>query len=170
MIGQAGIGRQICETGNAITGAVKDGFYGAEIAANGRQMGTMQQLSDIRYTAASEAAATRAADKDNTQKILDKLCQLELDGVKQNAETRYAALEARYQQALADNQALRFERSQTAQNGFIEREINNQNEVFYNRLMNCPIPATPVFGRTPIFTCQGQNPGCNCQGNLYGNG
>ena len=35
---------------------------------------------DVKYTIATEACATRAANTQNTQAILDKLCQLELDG------------------------------------------------------------------------------------------
>ena len=159
---------------------VQNGFAQAEISANARQMADMQQnfalqsqlaqcccdnraaTQDLKYTLATEACATRAANGDNTQKILDKLCQLELDGVKQNAETRYAALEARYNQALAENQALRFDRSQTAQNAFISQGFANEVDALYNRLNNCPVPTTPVYGRTPIFTCGNQNPGCGC--------
>ena len=36
----------------------------------------------------------------------------------------------------------------------------------YNRLSSCPVPTTPVYGRTPIFTCN-NNGGCGC-GNYYG--
>ena len=187
-LGIAGINQNLCQTGNAITGAVRDGFSAAEIAANGRQMASMQQVygiqsqlaqcccdnraatQDLKYTLATEACATRAANGDNTQKILDKLCQLELDGVKQNAETRYAALEARYNQALAENQALRFDRSQTAQNAFISQGFSNEVDALYNRLSSCPVPTTPVYGRTPIFTCPGSNvnPGCGCGGTTFG--
>ena len=35
---------------------------------------------DVKYTIATEACATRAANTQNTQAILDKLCALELDG------------------------------------------------------------------------------------------
>ena len=42
-LGIAGLGRQICETGGNITGAVRDGFNAAEISANARQMANMQQ-------------------------------------------------------------------------------------------------------------------------------
>ena len=35
-LGIAGINQNLCQTGNAITGAVRDGFSAAEIAANGR--------------------------------------------------------------------------------------------------------------------------------------
>ena len=43
-LGLAGVNQNICQTGNNITGAVRDGFYTAEIGANGRQMANMQQL------------------------------------------------------------------------------------------------------------------------------
>ena len=49
--------------------------------------------------------------------------------------------------------------SQTAQNAFISNSLTNEIDLMYNRLVNCPIPSTPVYGRTPIFTCNG---GCGC--------
>lgn len=183
-LGIAGLGRQICETGNGITGAMRDGFFQSEIAANGRQMANMQAqfgmqgqiaqfAADTRLgscqtqnTIVSDGAQTRETIRSGNQAILDKLCQLELDGVKQNAETRYAALEARYNQVLSENQALRFERSQTAQNGLIQQGFANEVDQLYNRLNSCPVPSTPVYGRTPIFTCNSQNGNCPGCGNF----
>jgi len=175
-LGMAGIGRQICETGNGITGAVRDGFYGAEIAANGRQMANMQQLfgiqsaqqecccenraaiADTKYTIATEACATRQANADNTQKILDKLCQLELDGVK-----RQVADEQRENANLrSDLQYARNQADRAAQNAFIQHGFSNEVDALYNRLNSCPVPTTPVYGRTPIFTCPGTNVGTGC--------
>ena len=168
-LGLAGLGRQICETGNGITGAVRDGFYGAEIAANNRQMANMQQgfgiqsgIADLKYTEATEACATRTANASNTrdiidavrggnQAILDKLCQLELDGAKREA--------ADLRQQLTD---ARLAASQTAQNAFISQGFANEVDALYNRLNNCPVPTTPVYGRTPIFTCGNNNSGCGC--------
>lgn len=179
-LGLAGIGRQICETGNGISGAVRDGFYGAEISANGRQMANMQQLfgiqsaqqecccenraaiADTKYTIATEACATRQANADNTQKILDKLCALELDGVKnQLAQAQRENVGLQNQLNMA---ALR--ESQTAQNAFIQQGFSNEVDALYNRLNSCPVPTTPVYGRTPIFTCPGQTvgTGCGCGG------
>ena len=34
-----------------------------------------------------------------------------------------------------------------------------------NELRSCPIPAQPVYGSQPIFTCPNNNSGCGC-GNL----
>lgn len=175
-LGMAGIGRQICETGNGVTSAVRDGFYGAEIAANGRQMANMQQLygiqsaqqecccetraaiADTKYTIATEACATRQANADNTQKILDKLCALELDGVKnQLAQAQRENVGLQNQLNMAT-----LRESQTAQNAFIQQGFSNEVDALYNRLNSCPVPTTPVYGRTPIFTCPGQNTGCGC--------
>ena len=50
--------------------------------------------------------------------------------------------------------------SQTAQNAFISQGFANEVDALYNRLSSCPVPSTPVYGRTPIFTCN--NNGCGC--------
>ena len=96
----------------------------------------------------------------NTQSILDKLCQLELDGYKrQVADEQRTNADLRSQLTQA-----RFDASQQAQNAFIQQGLTNEVDALYNRLSNCPVPSMPVYGRTPIFQCQPQNP-CNCMGN-----
>jgi len=53
--------------------------------------------------------------------------------------------------------------SQTAQNAFIQKGLTDEVDALYNRLSSCPVPSTPVFGRTPIFQCNGSNGfGCGC--------
>ena len=117
----------------------------------------------------NEGNATRFADAQNTrdiiqsqsngtQAILDKLCQLELDGVKAQVEAKNDRIAELQTQLNMANLAA----SQTAQNAFIANEINQQNETFYNRLSNCPIPSTPVYGRQNIFTCNNNGCGCGC--------
>lgn len=106
---------------------------------------------DVKYTIATEACATRAANTANTQAILDKLCALELDGYKREND------QLRTQLNMANLAA-----SQTAQNAFISQGFANEVDALYNRLNSCPVPTTPVYGRTPIFTC---NNGCGCGGN-----
>lgn len=140
-----------------------NGFSTAEIAANGRQMADMQQnfalqtgISDLKYTLASEACATRSANTANTQAILDKLCQLELDGYKRENDN--------LRSQLSD---AKIAASQTAQNAFISQGFANEVDALYNRLNSCPVPTTPVYGRTPIFTCNGG--GCGCGGNTFVN-
>ena len=97
-----------------------------------------------------------------TQAILDKLCALELDGVK-----------AQLAQAERENVGLQnalnmasFRESQTAQNALITQGFSNEVDALYNRLNSCPVPTTPVYGRTPIFTCGGGNAGCGCGGSF----
>lgn len=108
--------------------------------------------ADLKYTVASEACADRAAATANTQTILDKLCQLELDGYKRENDN------LRQQLNMSQLAA-----SQTAQNAFIQQGFSDEVDALYNRLNSCPVPTTPVYGRTPIFTCNGNNNyGCGC--------
>jgi len=105
--------------------------------------------ADVKYTIANEACATRQNSTANTQAILDKLCQLELDGYKRENDNLRSQL----------NMATLRE-SQTAQNAFIQQGFSDEVDQLYNRLSNCPVPSTPIYGRTPIFTCN--NNGCAC--------
>ena len=119
----------------------------------------------------NEANSTRFADANNTrdiitnatantQAILDKLCQLELDGVKAQLDAKNDRIsDLQRENLMKDLQA-----SQVAQNAFISQGFANEVDALYNRLNNCPVPSTPVYGRTPIFTCNGNN-GCGCNGN-----
>ena len=132
-------------------------------------------IADLKYTVATENCADRTAAYQNTrdiidsqtrgtQAILDKLCQLELDGVK-------AQVEAKNDQIVSLQNQLNmasFRESQTAQNAFIQQGLTNEVEALYNRLNNCPVPTTPVYGRTPIFTCNNNSGcGCGCSGNNF---
>lgn len=114
-------------------------------------------IADLKYTIASEACADRAAVTAGIQTVLDKLCALELDGYKRENDN------LRQQLNMADLRA-----SQTAQNAFISQGFANEVDALYNRLNSCPVPTTPVYGRTPIFTCNGQQ-GCGCGGNGFVN-
>ena len=110
--------------------------------------------ADVKYTIANEGCQTRANATANTQAILDKLCQLELDGYKRENDNLRSQLTAANLAA-----------SQTAQNAFIAQGFANEVDQLYNRLNSCPVPTTPVYGRTPIFTCaQNVAGGCGCNG------
>lgn len=121
----------------------------------------------------NEGNATRFADAQNTrdiiqsqsngtQAILDKLCQLELDGVKAQVDAKNDRIAELQTQLNMANLAA----SQTAQNAFIAQGFANEVDQLYNRLSNCPVPTTPVYGRTPIFTCNNNGCGCGCNGNF----
>lgn len=168
--GVQGISTQLC-----------NGFASIEQGANARQMADMQQMfalqsslqncccenragiADLKYTVATENCADRTAAYQNTQAIieannrtgqaiLDKLCQLELDNVKQdNANLRT-------QLNMANLAA-----SQTAQTAELRTAAQTANANLLSELRSCPIPAQAVYGNQPVFTCQAQN-NCGCQG------
>lgn len=131
----------------------------AQLAQNG--MNTQMGFADTKYTLASESCATRANSTQNTQGILnainggiqsikDQLCQDKIDAKNDEIAT------LRQQIAMKDLAA-----SQLAQNNLITQGFSNEVDALYNRLNSCPVPSTPVYGRTPIFTCN-QNAGCGC--------
>lgn len=126
-------------------------------------------LADLKYTVATENCADRTQSMQNTrdiidaqtrgtQAILDKLCALELDGVKgQLAQAQRENVGLQNQLNMATMQA-----SQNAQNALIQQGFSDEVDALYNRLNSCPVPSTPVYGRTPIFTCGGNTAGCGC--------
>ena len=187
-----GLSTQLCNCCGDMQMAVANGFANAETAANARQMATMQQafnqqlatqqgfngvqsdlcqgfngvqgqLAQQTATILAENCADRAALSDGvrdiiasqtagTQRIIDWLCQDKID--QKNDEIARLRQEA-YMKDLAASQA--------AQNAFITQGFANEVDALYNRLNTCPVPTTPVYGRTPIFTCpQNQGCGCNC--------
>lgn len=108
-----------------------------------------QALSDgIRDVIASNTA--------NTQAILDKLCQQEIDAKNETIAN------LRTQLNMADLRA-----SQTAQTAQLRLAEEQQFDNFYNRLKNCPVNAVSVYGNQPVFTCQpNNNCGCGCGNNF----
>lgn len=110
---------------------------------------------------ATENCADRAALSDgireviasntaSTQRILDQLCQDKIDAKNDTiAQLR---------------QELLFARGQASQD-VQTAELRANNATVANQLLSemrsCPIPAQPVYGSQPIFTCP-QNSGCGC--------
>ena len=172
--GFANAATQLCNCCADMQMALANGFAGVEANANARQIASMQQgfaaqtamlqgftsqqaqtaqlASDIQLgnaqqtaTILAENCADRAALSDGvrdiiasqtagTQRILDQLCQDKIDAS-----------------------------SQAQQNALIQQGFSNEVDALYNRLNSCPVPTTPVYGRTPIFTCpQNQYGGCGC--------
>lgn len=179
-LGIAGVNQNICQSTGQVVQAMNNGFSSAEVSNNARQIANMQQAfaaqtamnqgfnglqsqlaqcccdnraatQDVKYTIATEACNTRAANAANTQTILDKLCQLELDA----KNTKIADLE---RQLTAANLTA----SQVAQTA----EIRANNATVANQLVaelrSCPIPSQPVYGNQPIFTCGCNNGSCGC--------
>ncbi len=149
----------------AVTGAITDLASQQANCCCENRLATCQTQNIVQ----NEGNLTRFADANNTrdiiqsqtqgtQAILDKLCQLELDGVKAQVDAkndRIAELTTQLNMAT-------LRESQTAQNAFISQGFANEVDQLYNRLSNCPVPSTPVYGRTPIFTCNQNACGCGC--------
>lgn len=189
-LGIAGMGRQICETGSNITGAIRDGFNGVEIAANGRQIANMQQqfgiqsaiergtaasaagIAELKYTVGQEGCADRSAltqglhaqtmqEMANTNQIVTEL----RNGFQQMHDEFCADRIEGYKRQVADR----------------DREIDNLNarltyansqadrvaqtaqivDSVYQRLATCPVNTVSVYGNQPVWTCPNNNT-CSC--------
>ena len=111
--------------------------------------------ADLKYTLATEACNSRATSTANTQAILDKLCQLELDNVKAQIDAKNDTIAQLRQEVL-------YARGQASQDVQTARILAGQTaevDALYNRLNNCPVSTVPVYGRQPIFTCN-NSAGC----------
>lgn len=188
--GISSLSTQLCNCCGDVQMSLANGFAGVEQGANARQMANMNQnfalqtamlqgfngvqaqqaecccenrlaVANLGSDIAREACATRTTDTQNTQSILntinsgvqsikDQLCQDKIDAKNDEIAT------LRQQIAMKDLAA-----SQIAQNAFIQQGFSNEVDQLYNRLNSCPVPTTPVYGRTPIFTC---NNSCGCNG------
>lgn len=190
--GISGLSNQLCNCCSDINSTIANGFYNSEVAACNRQMADMNQnfnnqiatlngfnglqksldtcccenrlgIANLNSTILSENCADRAALADGVrdiitsqnngvQRILDQLCNDKID----SKNEKIADLQREI--LMKDLQA-----SQIAQNSFIAQGFANEVDSLYNRLSSCPVPSTPVYGRTPIFNCPNNN-GCGCNG------
>lgn len=130
-------------------------------ASGDNRLATANLGSDI----AREACATRTSDTQNTQLILNAIN----DGFRQMNEYRFQdkidAKNDEIAQLRQENLYARGQASQIAQNSTIIDGV-------YNRLSTCPVDTTPVFGRSPIFTCATNVAGgnsCPCSNNGFYN-
>ena len=174
---------QLCGSTADIVQSINNGFYNSEISASNRQMANMNQafalsnqlaqcccenrlgIANLNSTIISENCADRQLINEvsrdiitnqtaNTQRILDQLCADKIDAKNEKINDLQREI------LMKDLQASQIQQTATLRLGQ-EAEV----DALYNRLSNCPVPSTPVYGRTPIFTC---NNGCGCNGNLYG--
>lgn len=161
------IATQLCGGFAGVNAGIANAAAQAEIAANGRAMANMQQLfgvttgiGDLKYTVAQENCLDRQAVSDGVrdilanqtagiQRILDKLCDQELQAERRENANLRSELQYARGQASQVEQTARILAGQTA-------EV----DALYNRLSNCPVPSTPVYGRQPIFTCNGNGYAC----------
>ena len=151
---------------NGISNQLCNGFAGITNTMNQNTMADMERsfsvqsalqncccenrasVADLKYTVATEACADRAAVGDalqaviasntaNTQKILDRMCQQELDALKS-------------QNVALQNQVnmLNLSASQTAQTAALIADNTAQTQYIVNRVAPYPIPAYTVANPT----------------------
>jgi len=159
---------------NGISAGLANGFAQAEISANARQMADMNQnfsiqsalqncccqqsanTADLKYTVATTARDIIDNDNRNHQATMDKLCQLELDGVRQQlANEQRANNDLRTQLLVLQGQA-----SQNAQTAQILANNEAQTTTLEQYLAPTPRPAYIV--QNPACCNQNFGFGCGC--------
>lgn len=166
--GITAIQQGICDSTYALTNAINGGFSASQMGMmqgfNGVERGfcdLSHQLSDcccenraaiaqVRYDMATQACDTRNLIQNTTRDLIDA----------QNANTRQIMdflVNDKISALQAENQSLKFQASQAAQNAFITANQEAQTAELIRRLgRDCPIPAYVV-----------PNPNC-CYGNPVG--
>ena len=125
---------------------------------------TREAIQGVNYNLATQACDTRNTIQNSTRDIIDN----QTSGINaimgKLSQMEYNGLNDKYQAALAENQALKFQASQTAQNAFITANQEAQTAELLRRLgRDCPVPAYVVQPPTPVQfpnfcnTCN-----CNC--------
>ena len=167
---QQGICDSTYATNNAINGVnmgMMQGFNGVErgfcnMSAQLAQCccDNREAISQVRYDIATQACDTRNVIQNSTKDIIEG----------QNAGTR-AILDFLTQDKIAslqaENQSLKFQASQTAQNAYITASQDAQTAELIRRLgADCPQPAYVVQPPQPVtfpnFCNTGCNSGCGC--------
>lgn len=159
-----GISSQMCNSTYTLNDSIKDGFYGLNTSFLNCCCENRLATQDLKATVISENCADRealsngirdiiASQTAGTQRILDQLCQDKIDAKNDKI------VDLQRELLMKDLQASQIAQTATLREGQ-EREV----DALYNRLSNCPVPSTPVYGRTPIFTCN--NGGCGCNTNF----
>ena len=186
------LSNQLCNCCSDMNQTVSNGFYNAEVSACNRQMADMNQnfanqlnlqnnlnalnsrfsdcccenrlgLANLTSTVLSENCADREAlsngirdiitsQNNGVQRIIDQLCSDKIDAKNEKiADLQREIL-------MKDLQA-----SQVAQTATLRENNAIVANQLVSELRSCPIPAQPVYGNTPIFTCNGINTsGCGC--------
>lgn len=130
-------------------------------------------IADAKFALATEACATRTTDTQNTQALLtafnsgiqsikDQLCEYRDDQKNETIANLRQELMYSRGQASQVEQTAQILANNNAQTALFQQGLNNEVDALYNRLNTCPVPTTPVYGRTPIFTCNNGGCGCGC--------
>lgn len=138
----------ICDSTYAVTGAIKDCCCTTQRAIDGVNFNMAKGFCDLSNVVNNGTRDILENNNANTRAILDFLTQ-----------DKIATL-------TAENQSLKFQASQTAQNAFITANQEAQTATLLRRLgADCPTPAYVVQPPTPVHFPYG---GCGCGNGAYG--
>lgn len=168
--GVQGIQQGICDSTYALNSSLMNGFHGVDNAVCqlgyqtqqgfnnlGAQMAscccdTQRSIDGVKYQMATDTCAVQNTIQNTTRDILDN----------NNTNTR-AILDFLTQDKIsslqAENQTLRFQASQTAQNGYIDAIGNS---VVARLQQPTPVPAYAVPAPYPYCVPNNSNCGCGC--------
>ena len=167
--GITAIQQGICDATYALNNAITAGFHGVDravcdigYAIKDCCCTTQRAIDGVNYNMATQTNALQTAMCNNTRDIIDS----------QQAGTR-AILDFLTQDKIstltAENQALKFQASQAAQNAFITANQDAQTAELIRRLgRDCPVPAYVVpnpnccYGNPVGVGYNGYNGGCGC--------
>ena len=159
-LGQAGIQQTLCQGFNGVNTAILNSSYNTQAGFNSisHQLAdcccaTQRAIDGVKYSMAEQACDTRHAIYNGTRDIIDNA----------NANSR-AILDFLTQDKIAtltaENQSLKFQASQTAQNSYIGATVDAAVAELIRRTGNdCPQPAFVVQPPTPVnfpTNCCGQ--------------
>ena len=143
-LGQANIQQTLCQGFNGVNTTTLQGFNGLSREIGDCCCQTQRAIDGVRYDMATQACETRNTIQNTTRDIIDNA----------NANSR-AILDFlttdKINTLTAENQALRFQASQTAQNAFIGATIDAGVAELIRRTGNdCPQPAYVVQPPQPV--------------------
>ena len=169
-LGQAGIQQTLCQGFGGINTAIAQNGYETRLAVNdlGYRLQdcccqTQRAIDGVNYNMAKNACDVTNAIHTSTRDIIDA----QRDGT--NAILNFLTQD-KIATLQAENQSLKFQASQTAQNAFITANQEAQTAELIRRLgRDCPVPAyvvpNPNCCYTPNFSAYngcGCNSGCGC--------
>ena len=151
---------------NGAQNAISQQLYSNEIANLNRSFaeqtantagftGVQSGLCDIRYGNANNTRDILNAVNAGVQSIKDQLCQDKIDA--KNDEIAQLRQEILYSRGQA---------SQDVQTATIRAGQATTANQLLAEMRACPVPSMPVYGQTPIFTCNGNGCGCGCNSGL----
>ena len=173
-----GITQGICDSTYALNNTITNGFNNTNVNLMQGFNGVDKGLCNLSSKIDNCCCQTNYNMAMNTNTIQQTLCNNTRDILENNNNNTRAILDFLTNDKIStlqsENQALKFQASQTAQNSYLTATIDASRAELIRRLgADCPTPAYVVQPPTPVTfptNCCGQFTGynnCNCNNNCY---